>query len=538
MWRAWLILTLPALAADSKWIQSRSGPVEVVSDAGNRAALEKLGTFEEFRAALGILVGKPDLQMDPPIRLLVMKTPAYPAALTSGRDRLAIPLAAERPIPPSVFRDATRALLERNVARFSPETERGLEDFFSTVEVKGVHVLWGAPPPAAERTRDWARIQLLATKPEYYGKLKILLFNLQRGIADEPAYRNAIGKSKKEFETELDAYLKAGVFTASDGPSRPLNALRDFPVKPLDSGDAELAMADLLTAASRKQYEQMLGGKKYFAEANEGLALLAERDHDDAAARKYLAAATDAGSKNALVWLAYAKLEDDRVKSNEAIEAALELDPNLAEAHYIKGERRHLLEELKKATSLDPNKPAYWDALALVYLDANQFPEAGRAWHAGEQAATDPAEKKHLHDQWAKIENERLDYQDSEKRRVTDEKQQELQRLKDKAATDLRAAEKKINAAQGGAQAGQVVVSWEEAGEPVMLDGILKQVDCLGKQTRVVIEGADHILTRLVVKARGTLACGLQKEPHGISVQYTPKVDKALGTIGELESLQ
>ncbi len=50
-----MLLPTALLAADSKWIQGRSGPVEFYSDAGNKIALDKLGYFEQFRFALGTL---------------------------------------------------------------------------------------------------------------------------------------------------------------------------------------------------------------------------------------------------------------------------------------------------------------------------------------------------------------------------------------------------------------------------------------------------------------------------------------------------
>jgi hypothetical protein len=530
-----LLLFHAALLADSKWIQSRSGPVEVYSDAPNKIALDKLGYFEQFRFALGTLVGKPDLNAEPPIRLLVMKIPTLPSALIHGRDRDVIPLAADRPIPPSVFREATKLLLEENVPRLSPAIEKGLEEFFSTIDVKGAHVVWGAPLPASERSLEWARIQLLATKSDYYGKLRILLFNLQKGIADDPAYRNAIGKSKKEFEIELDAYFKAGTFSATDGPGKAFSAQRDLTVKPLDASDIQLAMADLLNSDSRAAYQQMLQGKKYFSEANEGLAALSLRDHDEAAALKYLAAATEANSISPGAWLAYAKLETDRPHSNDALLHALELDPKLAEAHYLIGERKHDLEELKKATSLDPRRWEYWNALGEVHLDNNQFPEAAKAYRIAEQAAADPKVQERMHKAWTSIETEKLDYQDSEKRRVTDQKQQELDRLKAKALAELHASEARINNQVGSTNVGNVV-SWEEAGLPVMLEGTLRQVDCLGKNTRIVIEGPRQQMFRLLLKDRGKLACGKQEERH-VVIEFAPKADSKLGTVGELTSL-
>jgi tetratricopeptide (TPR) repeat protein len=530
-----LVLLPAALLAESKWIQSRSGPVEIYSDAGNKIALEKLNFFEQFRFALGTLVGKPDLNAEPPIRLLVVKNPTLPSALMPGRDRISIPIAADRPIPPSVLKSATKLLLEQNVPRLSPGIEKGLEDFFSTVEVKGAHVIWGDPPPASERNLDWARIQLLATKPEYYGKLRILLFNLQKGIADEPAYRNAIGKSKKEFDIELEAYFKAGVFSSSDGPGRAFSAQRDLPVKALDAGDVDLAMADLLNGDSRAGYERMIQNKKHFAEANEGLAMLALRDHDEAAALKYLIAATDADSKSPAAWLAYAKLETDRPRSNDALEHALELDPKLAEAHYLLGDRKHDLEELKKATTLNPRQWEYWNSLGDVYLDDNKFPEAAKAYREAEHAAADPKDQERMHAAWSRVEGEKLDYQGAEKKRAADDEREELERLKAKALADLHASESKINKRLGGSVPDKVI-SWEEAGLPVMLEGALRQVDCLGKDTRVVIEGPDKKMFKLSLKDRGKLVCGAQDGRH-VSVEYTPKPDAKLGTAGELAAI-
>jgi Tfp pilus assembly protein PilF len=536
MGRVLCLLLFPAiLAAESKWIQSRSGPVEIYSDAGNKIALEKLAFFEQYRFALGTLVGKPDLNAEPAIRILAMKNPTLPAALAQGRDRVEIPIAAEKPFPPSVLRDCTKLLLDQNVTRLPVEIEKGLEDFFTTLEVKGAHVVWGDPPAPPERTRDWARIELLATKPDYYGKLKILLFNLQKGIDDDPAYRNAIGKSKKEFDAELDDYVKAGVFAPVDGPGRNLSAQRDLPVKPLDPGDVQLAMADLLNSDSRSEYLRMIQDKKHFAEANEGLAMLALKDHDEAGALKYLREATDADIKSASAWLLYAKIETDRPKSNDAIERALELDPKLAEAHYLKGDRKHDLDELKKATTLNPRRWEYWNALGDVYLDNNQFPEAAKSYRAAEQAAADPGDKEKMQKAWGRIEKEKLDYQDSEKRRSADEERAEIERLKAKALSDLHASEARINSRLGSTMPDQIV-PWNEAGLPVMLEGALKQVDCLGKDTRISIQAADGQMTKLILKDRGKLACGPQDGRH-VSVEYLPKADQKLGTAGELASL-
>ncbi len=76
-----LLIGLPlAFGAEPRWIQSNIGPLELVSDAPNKQALEILGTFEQFRNALGETVGKRDLTTHPSIRLLVLKAGASSGA--------------------------------------------------------------------------------------------------------------------------------------------------------------------------------------------------------------------------------------------------------------------------------------------------------------------------------------------------------------------------------------------------------------------------------------------------------------------------
>src|SRR6185295_15615699 len=106
------------LAAQSHWLQFRSAPFEVYTDAGPKRGREVLGWFDQSRYVLGYMLGNQDLQMARPVRILLLKNAkersAYPAAppLLDGRDRWVIVLNAEAPIPREVFRECARLLLE------------------------------------------------------------------------------------------------------------------------------------------------------------------------------------------------------------------------------------------------------------------------------------------------------------------------------------------------------------------------------------------------------------------------------------------
>ena len=77
--------------------------------------------------------------------------------------------------------------------------------------------------------------------------------------------------------------------------------------------------------------------------------------------------------------------------------------------------------------------------------------------------------------------------------------------------------------------------------------GILKQVDCLGKQARLVIQAGDGKIIRLLVRDPSKIAivgekpealgCGRQK-PRKISVEYFPKTDAKLATAGDVATIE
>jgi len=162
------------------------------------------------------------------------------------------------------------------MSQMPPAFERGVVEFFSTLEITGIRITAGAPP--AKPDLDWARIHLLVVDPEYFGKIRVLLFNLRKGVDEEPAYRNAFGKSRAEIEAQAKQHFAAGNFRTTVLSSRPM-AASDFYVKPVSDADARLARADLLAGnQSAAEYQSLLRDHVKVAEAEEGLGLLALRD--------------------------------------------------------------------------------------------------------------------------------------------------------------------------------------------------------------------------------------------------------------------
>lgn len=93
------------------------------------------------------------------------------------------------------------------------------------------------------------------------------------------------------------------------------------------------------------------------------------------------------------------------------------------------------------------------------------------------------------------------------------------------------------------------MVPWWDGPHPAgKFHGTLKQVDCLGRQARLVLEGDDHKTLRLLVSDPGkialsgagelTLGCGTQRKPRPVAIEYFPKPDSRLATAGEVATIE
>src|SRR5262249_24082862 len=155
-------------------------PYEIYTESGSRAGREAMVRFQEFRHALGQVLGETDLQTAQPIRILIFKNAApwiQPSAVSTGRNSNNIVLQGKAAVPADVYRELTRVFLQANTTRMPAPLERGLVEFFSTLDVSGIHITVGKPP--AKPDLDWARMHLLVVDPDYYGKARVLLFNLR-----------------------------------------------------------------------------------------------------------------------------------------------------------------------------------------------------------------------------------------------------------------------------------------------------------------------------------------------------------------------
>jgi hypothetical protein len=531
--------------AEDHWVRIKSGPFEVITPAGDRAARQRMFEAEQFRYALGELLGSQELATVWPIKLVVLKNP-QPLLPAMSRDSWIAAVNAGEPLTPEWRRACARILIDDNIGRIPQGIESGLITLISTLEVKSVKLTLGTPPPAAERTREWARVHLFATQPEYPRGLRMLLSNLAHGADYDAACRNAFQKPAVEMEKRVDAYLAAGKFEAIPFSGRALSE-KDFTVREVESYDGRLALADLLLADPTKAAQAEAAYKALTGpEPQEGLALLASQ-RKEATALKLFETATTSGSKNARAWLG--------TGTKAGAIKAIELNPKWPDPHVRLAELGAApnvkAAELGKAAALAPRNAELWKQAALAYVASNQYVEAGKAWSGAERAALNDEERGKLRQ--ARIDNERLraDYEAGERRRIATEEAKELERLKNASLAEVRAAETKArNEMAGGGPVPTKPQEWWDGpnGPSQKAAGKLLRVDCLtgGRSKLTVQTGPKAVVVmirdpgKIVIAGGGerSLACGPQRPAREVTIEYTPNRDAKLGTAGDVQVIE
>lgn len=544
-----LVLAAPLLAGD--WVEFKSGPFQVWTDAGNDRARATLNHLEQMRYVVGTALGNTEVATRWPVRVVVTKNSpvvapapardAYTAALPPG------------PPPPAWNAALVRLLIEDGARRMPAEFEDGMVAFYSTTQVDGTHVTLGAPPAPPQRTPAWAKVHLLQTSPEYSGKLRVLLYNLQQSPDPEPAYRNAFGRTPAEINKEAAAHLASGQFQTVTGNSKPISPARDFRPSYQEPQGA-VALADLKLAqnapGAKGAYEALLNSAP--AAAHEGLGLLALQSGAKDEARREFQAAVDAGSTSARAHYELARLTQTEAKRRAEIEAAVKLNPNWAAPHLLRADIEtdplRKLQALEAAAKLAPRDAGVQRRLAEQYMALDKFGDASRAWSAAAQAATSEAEREVLIAARKSIEGKRLEWQEAERRRREEEREREMRAVREKALAEVRAAEARANRKAPPAPSDRRVVPLFEGAAPQgRVRGEVIRVDCIPPMAKLTVqaEGVPVVLlarepAKILVFGddKPAFNCGPQEPARLAVIEYFPKEDKKTGTIGEIATIE
>ena len=512
------LLFLPVVVcAEDRWIEFDSGPYQVLTNAGDKAGRDALNYLEQLRYTLGTMLGKPDLHSIWPIRVIVLKSGKQFPNVKMGRDSY---MASFLSIQPETAADIIRILIDANAGRMPENIERGLVSLFSTLSVQGTKVSIGIPP--ATKDRDWSRVHMLTVDPAYNGRLRVLLGNLQQGIDAEPAYKNAFEKTPQQVDDQLNAYILAGNYGTAPLSGRPLDAKRQLYAKTPEPFTVALAQADVLLAngasGSRELYTALLNQKAGASEPHEGLGSL------DAAVKN--------DSHNAHTYVDLGRMTTNAAQKITLFTKATQLNPRWAEPYILRAETETVafrrVPLLQTATQLAPRNASYWRLLAEAQEASNQFAEAGKSWGRAERATESFEERSMIRQARQLGEAMRLDLQAKERQEVRRKQEQEMQDLKNRALSDIRAFEAKANQGQAPLDPNVKLGEYQEE-KPVVVHGFLVRVDCLGTKAKLHVQGEDKKIRQVTIRdpskvtIRGggekALGCGVQKPARPLTIE-------------------
>jgi tetratricopeptide (TPR) repeat protein len=547
------LLALP-ITASAAWVEMRSGPFVAYSDAGDDAARLALNHLEQYRDALGKAIGRPDLKTGWPVVVVVTKQ-KHPATFGMGRDGWTTAWPASGAPPREWFRTLAMRFFEDNLKGHMPSgLEEAIADYYSTLQVKGIRLTLGTPPPPETRTRHWALIHMLTAREDMVLRLRILLTNLANGSEEDAAARNSFQRSFTDLLKDADAYLAAGQFPPIQMSGRPLDPERQFQAMQPFVSRTRLLPGDLLLSQGKSKeaqaaYRSALN-ERATSSGHEGLGLALLGDNDPEAAKKELEAAAVEEEAGPRGLTELARLETDKEKARALVERAAKIAPTWPEPYIVGADqepgpvRQAYL--LKKACELSPRNVELWKRLAETQALAKQFDESAKSWAAAMRAARSAQERESLLDEQRRAEALRLEAAAEERRRKAQEEKDDIERVRQAELERIRKAEERANA--GGTKPGGKVEKWWDGPPTTPITGTLERVDCATGRAKAHVKTSEGKLlllriddpskVALIGAGEVKLGCGLQKPPRKVKVEYVPKSDARSGTAGEVAVIE
>ncbi|MCS6953200.1 MAG: tetratricopeptide repeat protein [Bryobacteraceae bacterium] len=554
----------PALAA---WIRLDSAHFELYTDAGASRGRQILERLELVRHAFAAAPGAPALPRLP-VRVLLFDSaagfrPLRPSESTvgffqAGPERSWIVLHwAGAETGRVAAHEYVHLVLNHTTLALPRWLEEGMAEFYSTLRADAEGLVVGTPIPThvatlrrgarldastlATVTRDspfynqpdkagvfyaqsWALVHMLNLGEPYRGALARFVEVLDQGA--DVALELAFGKSLEALLHDLERYVAQGRFPVVRVGWHPGEVREIGAARPVGEEEALLVQAELLLDMGRDEeatrlYRRLAARWPDSPAVDTGLGALALRRRDHAEARQRLARAIERGVFDARAHFEYAMLLRESGGSPEAVRAALEtavrLNPQFAEAHFMlggtllrAGRRSEAIGHLEQAAALLPRQSFIWHALALALHEAGRTDEARRAaWRAVQTATTD-----------AEAEMARAAVQKTGEARPTP-----------------RAARRGIT----------IPPSWEpEKGKVVA--GELVQVDCLERAARVYLRVERRTLalfirdpSRVRIRSAGAEPVELRCGPHAstrATVEYIERADARYHTDGDVIAME
>ncbi|HEY7334920.1 MAG TPA: hypothetical protein VH639_08555 [Bryobacteraceae bacterium] len=415
---ALILLAFSTSGFGAEWLRVRTPQLEILTDAGEKAAR---ATLERLNLIRSVLATSP--VSDPlPLRVFVFGSeaefrkysdgPVADGFYQPGVERDFIVLHAEAGLARAAIHEYVHLVLDRRTAPLPLWFEEGTAELYSNLDVRGHGMLVGEPireklatltsekwlssrdlaaanrqsPFYNERAlagifyaESWALVHMLNFAPGWRERMPQFAEQLAAGNAD--AFHAAFGKTMDQALSDLPGYASRMRGVSVDAPPR---ANEPPPtVERLPSLAASLACADLAlhlqhVDLSRSLMEGAFKAQPESAQLEAGFGSIALAEGDSADARSRFERAIVLGSRDAEVYFQLAMLERDAGAPGSRVDALLEktieLDPAFGEAHFLLGlhmtdsDPENAVQHLTAAARASPGKSYVWHALGYAQM--------------------------------------------------------------------------------------------------------------------------------------------------------------------------
>lgn len=575
MWRARttrvsaaLLIWVVAGQAEDRWLRLNSPHFEVFTNSGAGTGRDVLRRLEQIRNVFEARTGRGSLT-PLPVRVFVFRneTDFQPYQVKQNaagyyqsghaRDYIAMQ-ATGTDTYRVVYHEYTHLLLRHAGYHVPVWFNEGTAELFSTADVGSTEVRVGDLIPAHlatlrdERMLDiptltsvdhdsayynergktgifyaqsWALIHMLNFAPEYRAGLANFIQFILAGEDPGRSFQQAFGRSTAVVLQDLKAYLRGARFEGVRFQGSKFDVGK-VPANPVAGADAQLALADLLLAIGRTDDARRLYGRLealYPASASVRVALgqFAFRTDDFLGARRFFESAVQAGSHDPRLFYDYAmvlrQLNEPEALVTRNLLRAISVDEQFFDAYqfvgylYLKADQyTEAIRYLKRASELQPGRASTWENLALAYHKSGDKPNARNAARSGRKVANGPEEAARL--------DAMIDMIESDADKIVEAPVSRRSNIQEAAPT--------LSSVQG----------------------VLTQVDCLGRRARLYVAVGGSRMLLLVsdsssVTLRGgagiteELSCGpVPSRP--VVVEYRPETHRTYGTVGIVTTLE
>ncbi len=562
----WAILAMAA-PMEARWLRLDSGPFELYTDSGEKAARDTLARLDLARRVFGGLA--PAMRTTPlPVRVFVLSEGRFrtvrPGETTRGfyqsaaqRDSIVLPAAGSRRV---VFHEYVHLVLNHTSGPLPKWLEEGLAEFHSTLEVREGKVrlggvvhehlralavtpllpaagllavnrespLWNGPAHAGLfYAQSWGLVHMLRLHERYRQGFGEFLAAVERGEPQSAVFQRVYGKSASEAVGDLKAYLERTMLPVVDLKVELEAANLQARLVELNEFDGDLAHAELARecgriAESEKIYARLTKGRPPTAAGEAALGYIALGQDRRPEALQRFEKALAMGSRDAAVAFERAMLVRDagapRAEVRRLLERVVEWNPQFAEAQFLLGvddahENRHAeaARRIEQALSVLPRQSYFWHALSLSYHALGQVDRARLAAQRALDSADTPEQ-----------------------------------------AEMARAALARAQTAEGTPKpvSKPAVItpdSWKQKEGEERFQGVLERIDCLGRSARfhvrgqagsraLWVENPGEVLLKNLSSVTFEFRCGPQK-PVPVVVEYEKK-NAPNATIGVVTAIE